>query len=167
MQRLFFATTFALATAALAVAPAAAAISSDDSSFVQSAQHDALGEYALAALARGKAESPQAKQLAATVLANATTADDFIKSFAKKNALDLDGKPSVRADTQYGNISGEKGSTFDRGFANALRIDATIAESSYQDEAKNGADPKLRAFAKEELSALQHIVEGASKLSPQ
>jgi putative membrane protein len=147
--------------------PARAALSSDDASFVQAAQHDALGNYALASLARGKAQNPQAKQLATQILTDATQANDFIRTYAKSHAVTLDNQPSVRADNQYSNISSDKGSSFDKDFANAVYIDSNIALDTYKDEAAHGSDPALRAFAKKQLAALQTFSKTAQKLAPQ
>lgn len=154
---------FALATSV----PAWSSVSSDDASFVQSAQHDALGQYALAALARGRAQTPTAKALADQIAANAKAANDFITTYAKTHAVTVDNQPSTRADNQYSNISSDKGAQFDKEFANAIYIDANISLDTYQDEAAHGSDPALRDFAKKQLAALQQFSKTAQKLAPQ
>jgi putative membrane protein len=154
---------FALATSV----PAWSAVSSDDASFVQSAQHDALGQYALASLARSRAQNPTAKNLADEVATNAEDANDFIKSYAKTHSVTLDNQPSTRADNQYSNMQSDKGQQFDKEFANAIYIDSNISLDTYQDEAAHGSDPALRAFAKKELATLQQLSKTAQKLSPQ
>jgi putative membrane protein len=155
-----------LAFALAAGVPATAAVTSDDTSFVQSAQHEALGQYALAALARSKAQNPSAKSLASQIADNATQANNFIQTYAKSHSVALDNRPSVRADNQYSNISSDKGSAFDREFASAIYIDANIALDNYKDEAAHGSDPALRAFAKKQASALEAFVKTAQKLAP-
>lgn len=154
---------FALATSM----PAWSAVNSDDASFVQTAQHDALGQYALASLARGKAQSPAAKTLAVQIATNATQANDFIREYAKTHAVTLDNQPSTRADNQYSNISSDKGPQFDKEFGNAIYIDSNISLDAYQDEAAHGSDPALRAFAKKQLAAYAQFSKTAQKLSPQ
>lgn len=154
---------FTLATSV----PAWSAVSSDDASFVQSAQHDALGQYALAALARGKAQNPTAKNLADEIAANSKEANDFIKTYAKTHSVTLDNQPSTRADNQYSNMQSDKGQQFDKEFASAIYIDANISLDTYQDEAVHGSDPALRAFAKKQLATYQQFSKAAQKLSPQ
>jgi putative membrane protein len=156
-----------LAFALAASMPAWAAVSSDDASFVQSAQQYALGQYALATLAQGRAQNPTAKTLAQEVAANATEANDFIKSFAKTHDVSLDNQPSTRADNQYSNIQTDKGSEFDKEFASAIYVDANMSLDAYQDEAEHGTDPALRAFAKKELAKLEQFSQTAHKLAPQ
>jgi predicted outer membrane protein len=154
-------------TLAITATPALAALSSDDASFVQSAQQYALGDYALATLARSKAEEPTAKSLGAEIASNAAQANDFIRAFAKSHDVSLDNKPSVRADTQYGNISSDSGRAFDKDYANAVYTDTSIALSTYRDEAAHGSDPALRTFAKRQLSAMEQFSKTAQKLAPQ
>jgi putative membrane protein len=154
---------FALATSM----PAWPAMSSDDASFVQSAQHDALGQYALAVLARSKAENPTAKTLAVRVATNATAANDFIKTYAKTHAVPLDNQPSTRADSQYSNMQSDKGPQFDKEFASAIYIDSNISLDTYKDEAAHGSDPALRAFAKKQVAEFEQFSKTAQKLSPQ
>lgn len=153
---------FALATSI----PAWAAVSSDDASFVQSAQQDALGNYALASLARGKAQDPSAKALADQVASNATQASIFIKSYAKTHGVALENQPSIHASNQYSNISSEKGSAFDKGFAQAIYVVTNMSIDTYKDEAANGSDPALREFAKKQVAAMQQYSKTAQKLAP-
>ena len=163
-------TRYAIALLALAMfgpllTPAVpAAVSSDDTSFIQSAQGDALGQYALASLAQNKTQDPKLKSLAEQIAMNANKANDFIKNYAKTHDVEVDNKPSLRATSQYGDISSLKGSSFDQTFANDIRIDTNIAQSDYQDEAQSGTDPALKAFAKQQLALLQQEASAAGKL---
>lgn len=147
--------------------PAWSAVSSDDASFVQSAQQHVLGQYALAALARGRAQDPGAKALAEQVAANAAQASLFIKSYAKTHAVTLSNQPSLHASNQYSNISSEKGTSFDHGFAKAIYVDANMSIDDFKDEASHGSDPALRDFAKKQLAALQQFSKTAQKIAPQ
>ena len=142
-----------------------AAVSSNDSSFIQSAQGDALGAFALASLAQNKAQDPKLKALAEQIATNADKANMFIKTYAKTHDVTVDNKPSLRATSQYGDISSLSGKSFDQSFATDMKIDANIALSDYQDEAQNGTDPALKAFAKQQLSLLQQVSSQTEKLS--
>lgn len=155
-----------LAFALAASIPAWATVSSDDASFVQSAQQDVLGNYALASLARGKAQDPSAKALADQVASNAAQASIFIKAYAKKNGVTLESQPSIHASNQYSNISSEKGPAFDKGFAQAIYVDTNMSLDTYKDEATSGNDPALREFAKKQLAAMQQYAKTAQKLAP-
>jgi putative membrane protein len=157
----------ALATVGILVsmsAPVRAATSSNDSSFVKAAQSDLLGEYALAALGRGKAESPQVKSFASELATQADKANIFIKKFEKSHDLPVNTTPNFRADAQYGELRQMPKSTFDRRLTEDLNVDAQMSLSDFQSEAQDGSDPALRAFAKEQASLLQRDSNEAEKL---
>lgn len=154
-----------LAFALTVSGPAAAALSSNDQSFVQDAQHDTLGVYAIASLAKNKAQDSTAKDLAAKALANASVATNFIRKYAATHGVQTDNKPSLQADNQYGDLSSSKGKNFDQTFASAMKVDANFAIDTYQDEAQHGSDPALRNFAKQQLSAMQQLAAEAAKIS--
>jgi putative membrane protein len=152
-----------LAFAVAATATAAASLSSNDVSFVQSAEHDAMGNYALAALARGRAQTPTVKDLAKEILSNASSATDFIRRYASTHGVKTDNKPGLRADSQYAEISSDTGTAFDRAFARDIRIDASIAKDTYEREAQHGSDRVLRRFARQQLDAMQKFAAAAQK----
>jgi predicted outer membrane protein len=163
MKRLPFGTLALLACSALTPIVASAATGSADSSFVQTAQSEALGQFALASAAKGKTQDPALKALASQIADNADKANKFIAAYAKTHNVSVDNKPSLRATSQYGDITGLKGKDFDQTFAKDIKIDANIALSDYQDEAKNGSDPALRDFAKQQAAVLQQVVTAAEK----
>jgi putative membrane protein len=160
--------TTALLTFGLIVslcAPAQSADSSPDASFVQTAQSDLLGQYALAALARGKASNPAVKSLADQIATQSDKANIFIKSYAKSHNVSITDKPSIRSDAQYGDIQSLSGPSFDQKFTEDLNVDAQMSLSDFQEEAQNGKDPTLRSFAKQEANALQRYSQIAQKIS--
>ena len=143
----------------------AQAASSSDSSFVQSAQSELLGQYALATIAKNKAQDPQLKAIASQLAANTGTATQFLKTYASQHSVSIDNKPVIRADAQYGDIQSLSGKAFDQKYANDLNVDAQMALSEFQDEAQSGSDPALKAFAKKEAALLQQASAVAQKVA--
>ncbi|MBV9272059.1 MAG: DUF4142 domain-containing protein, partial [Candidatus Eremiobacteraeota bacterium] len=119
---------------------------------VQTAQAHVLGQYALAALAAGKAQDPHVKTFAQKVTADAGNANMFIKRYAAAHNVAISNRPHVRAETQYGDIESLKGKAFDDKFVTDIGIDAQLASDDYKDEADHGSDPQLKAFAKQHRS---------------
>lgn len=156
--------TLALAAALTGGAQAASA-SSTDASFVQNAQSELLGQYALAAIARSKAQDPQLKSIASQLATNAGKATEFLKTYASTHSVSVDNKPTVRADAQYGDIQSLSGKQFDQKYAADLSVDAQMALSDFQDEAQSGSDPALKAFAKQEAALLQQASTVAQKVA--
>ena len=155
--------TLALAAALTGGAQAASA-SSADSSFIQNAQPELLGQYALATIARTKAQDPQLKAVASQIAASAGKGSDLLKTYAASHGVSVDNKPTVRADAQYGDISSLSGKAFDQKFAADVNVDSQMALSYFQDEAQNGSDPSLKAFAKQEAALLTQVSTVAQKL---
>jgi predicted outer membrane protein len=159
--------TTALLVLGLIVSLGAPAQSADstDASFVQAAQSDLLGQYALAALARRKASNPEVKSLANQIATQADKANIFIKAYAKSHDVSISNKPDFRADAQYGELQGLSSTSFDRRFAEDLNVDSQMNFGDFQQEAQSGKDPALRSFAKQEARLLQHYSQVAQKLS--
>jgi putative membrane protein len=163
MQRSVFTGILALAVAAGASARAAV-LPPADATFVQTAERDALGDYALASLAERKAQSPRVRALAASILSDSGRAVRFIETYAKAHGVRLDAKPTTRADAQYGEMRGAGGRDFDREFVEAIETDASFDTGAYRREAAGGSDPALRSFAGRELSFLRQIAAAAGKI---
>ncbi len=143
----------------------AQAASSSDASFVQSAQSELLGQYALATMAKNKAQDPQLKTIASQLAANAGEATQFLKTYASRHSVPVDNKPTVRADAQYGDIQSLSGKAFDQKYAGDLNVDAQMALSYFTDEAQSGSDPALKTFAKKEAALLQQASAVAQKVA--
>ena len=155
--------TLTLAAGMTAAAPAANATSTD-SSFVQTAQQDLLGQYALAAVAKNKAQNPDLKSIASQIASNMGEANNFIKTYASSHGVSVANKPAIRADAQYGAISSLTGKDFDKQYAQDLNVDAQLQVSDFEDEAANGTDPILKAFAKKEAALLKQASAVAQKV---
>ncbi len=154
----------AVLVAGLATGGARAA-SSDDQSFVTTAQSDLLGQYALAALARNKASDANAKALANEIATNADAANTWLKKYAASHNISLTNKPPVRADMQYGTLQSSSGSSFDKQFVQYINVDTQMQVSDFQDAASGASDPALKSFAKQQVATLEKFTAAASKLS--
>ncbi len=154
----------AVLVAGLGSGSIAQAASSNDQSFVNTAQSDLLGQYAIAALARSKASNASAKALAHEIAANADTANIWLKKYAASHNISLSNKPPVRADMQYGRLQSSTGASFDQQFAQDINVDTQMVLSDFQDAATSASDPALKSFAKQQVAKLQKFTAAASKL---
>jgi len=155
---------FLVMFSAVAMTVPVRAATSRDASFVRRAQSDALGSYALAALARGRAKNPAVRALAVRMVGTSDHTNLYVRSYASHHDIKLTNKPVLRATAQYGNIAGAHGAAFDRAFTNAIYIDANIALGTYQSEARHGDDPALRSFAAHQAAYLEKLSATAKKL---
>ena len=150
-----------LAIALAASSSAARADTGTDAAFVQKAQADLLGQYALAVLARSHDASPSVRALASRVAGNASSADRFLSSYAKSHGITLTGKPTFRADTQYGEMTGEHGRSFDQRFTQDIYADIELQQSDFQASLN---DPTLQRFASREKREFNALGNKAQKL---
>jgi hypothetical protein len=156
-------TMLALLAAVLACASAGTArADSADADFVQKAQSDLLGQYALAELAKAHTSDPSILALANEVAQNASASNRFLMSYAKSHDIALQNKPTTRADAQYGDMSSLSGTDFNHRFAQDLYADTQLQDSDFSDA--SASDPVLKSFAKREDAQIQKIGAQAQKL---
>jgi predicted outer membrane protein len=134
----------------------------DDSSFVTKVQQDLLGQYALAALARGHATG-SAQSLANDVAKNAAAGNSWLKSYAPKHGISLPNKPSTIADIQYGQLQGLKGASFNKQLAKDLIVETELRMGTLRAEAAHNTE--LGHFAKKQLSAMEKFSKEAHSLA--
>jgi predicted outer membrane protein len=154
-------TLIGLALALAASSTSALADSASDTAFAQKAQADLLGQYALAILARTHGASPAVQSLATDVANNAAAGNRFLSDYAKSHGIALSGRPSFRADSQYGEMTGATGNTFDQRFAQDIYADTQLQQSDFQSDVN---DPTLRAFEKRENQEMTDLGNRAEKL---
>jgi predicted outer membrane protein len=153
-----------IAALALSSAGVARADSSADTAFVQKAQADLLGQYAIAALAKGHTSDPATLSLANEIVQNASASNRFLISYAKSHAIALQNKPDFRTDAQYGVMTSLSGSDFNHKFAQDVYADSQLQDSDFSDAESGASDPTLKSFAKREDSQLQKFGDQAQKL---
>jgi predicted outer membrane protein len=151
-----------LALALAASTATARADTSTDSAFVQKAQADLLGQYALAALAKKRASNPSVRSLAQQVASNAAASSRFLDTYAKKHGITLSNKPGFRADAQYGEMSALKGGAFDKRFAHDVYTDTQLQSGDF--DPSGVGDPALKRFAQHETATLTALSSKAQKL---
>lgn len=136
--------TLGLAIALAASSAVAQADTSTNSAFVQKAQQDLLGQYALATLAKSRASDPAVRSLAAQAAANAASSNTFLEQYAKAHGISLKSQPGIRAEAQYGEMTALKGSDFDHRFAQDLYADTQLQSDDFDPSA--AGDATLKQF---------------------
>lgn len=112
-------------------------------------------------LARSHDASPAVKSLASDVAASAAKGNAFLSRYAKEHGITLRGKPTLRADMQYGEMSAVKGRAFDRRFTQDLYADTSLQQSDFE---RSVRDPALSRFARRENGELGRLADQAEKL---
>jgi putative membrane protein len=123
--------------------------------FVNEAERINLAEIRFGQLALQKGSTPQIRQLAQTMIDDYKLAHGRLQQVAASEGLMLPKQLSPEQQATYQQLLKLKGSDFDDAYLDQLQSDQVMTSSLYEDEAQNGRDPQLRAFAQSTLPSLQ------------
>jgi putative membrane protein len=143
-----------------------------DRKFIENAASDGMKEVELGKLAQQKAQNPQVKQLADTIVKDHEEANQKLMTVAQSAGVDVSKaqKPDAhkKAVDDYQKLSG---ADFDKKYVDAMVKDHLKDVKEFKDAAKNAKDPQLKSFAAEVAPKLeQHLqlAEAAQKsMQPQ
>lgn len=145
----------ALLYAALAPALSAAALSKTDAAYLAAAMQRQLGRYAIATLGEKRAAVPALRTLAHRMAVESSAQTRVLDAIARSSGIALPKKPTLRDTYHYAQLAGLHGAAFDRAFVREVRIDDAITIYADRNEERHGSDPRLRAFARRRLTALE------------
>jgi putative membrane protein len=141
-------------------------LSRNDQSFVRTAAEDGMAEVDLGKLGQQKAQNPQVKQLADTIVKDHQAANGQLMSIASSKGLEVSPtRPQSEARTRD-KLAKLSGGDFDRQYADQLAKDHRKDISAFQKEATSGQDPDVKNFAAQTLPTLQEhlrLAEVAAK----
>jgi len=136
-------------------------MSDTDRTFVTNAYQSNLTEIQLGQFAEQQASSDEVKQYARDVVADHTRANDELQQIANTKGVDL---PSDIQSTEQEQFSGLSGAEFDRQYLQHQQDAHRQAISMYEQQASQGQDPELKAFASNQLSSLREHENKANTL---
>ena len=141
--------------AALVLAAAPLIGAGSDNNFVTKAAAGGEAEVQMAQLAQSKASSQAVKDLANTLLADHTKANDSLKSIATKDNLTWPTGINAKQQAEYNKLQALSGADFDKEYVNYQIKDHKQDISEFQKEADHGTDASVKAWASENLPKLQ------------
>ncbi|MBD1106755.1 DUF4142 domain-containing protein [Pseudomonas amygdali pv. morsprunorum] len=141
---------------------ATAAQDADD--FVKDASAAGIAEVLVGKLVQDeKGVSADVKKFAQQMVTDHTAANDKLAAIAKSKNLELSEDPILMDKAEAAILEMHKKS-FDQAYANNQVIAHEQATKLYKEEADNGDDPELKAFAKATLPTLEQHLEHAKNL---
>ena len=137
----------------------------DDKKFVKDAALGGLTEVELGKLAAQKASDPKVKEFGQKMVDDHTKANDNLKQVASKSNIpipsSLDGKHQSRID-KLSKLSGEQ---FDKAYVKDQLKDHETDVREFKNEASNGSNPDVKAFASSTVPVLQEHLEMVKSLN--
>lgn len=126
-----------------------------DKEFVLRAAQGGMTEVALGKEAGEKGGTSEVKDFGNRMVKDHTAANDELKSLAEKKGIALTDKLDARHQGQVDKLNKLSGSAFDKAYVtNQVRAHESTVQL-FQEEAKSGQDPDLKAFATKTLPTLQ------------
>jgi putative membrane protein len=152
---------------ALLAAPAMAAMSSTDRTFVQKAAAGGLAEVALGQLAQQNASSQTVKTFGQRMVTDHGQANQQLQQIAQSENIALPTALDSKDQALQKRLSALNGPAFDAAYTQHMVKDHEQDVAEFQREAQSGQDPALKAFAQKTLPILQQHLQMAQAASTQ
>jgi putative membrane protein len=151
-------------TVAAAKAQVNPTLSTTDATFMTLAARGGMAEVQLGQLAQTKGSSAAVKRFGERMVREHGESNQAMMALAQQKQITP--PDTVGADHQqtYDNLSKLRGRAFDRAFAQAMVQNHQQDLQAYQEEAQNGTDPEVKAFAARHVPILQEHLRMAQQL---
>ena len=128
---------------------------SPDSKFMKSAAEGGISEVELGQLAQQKAVSAEVKQFGHHMVKDHTDANDKLKALATSKGVNLPDSSSVMQQASKAKLKLLSGDSFDKSYIKGMVDDHKDDIKEFQEEASQGQDPDVKAFAASTLPTLK------------
>lgn len=147
-----------------AAATGGIAVTSDDAQFATKAADGGMAEVALGKLALSKTTNPQIKDFAQMMVTDHSKANNELDSIAKAKNITLPVAVSAEHQKKMDDLSQKTGTDFDKAYVDAMVEGHKKTLTLMQDEAKNGKDVDLAAFASKTAVTVQTHLDAINKI---
>lgn len=145
-------------------AQATPSLSTADASFVNDAGRAGITEVTFGQLARAQGSRAAVRDFGLRMVTEHTSLNQELTRLAAAKKITPTVTVDVAHQTTYDQIAALKGRAFDRAYLNAQVADHQATLAIYQEEASNGTDPDVRAFAAKVVPMLQAHLALAKRL---
>ncbi len=149
----------------VAEAPPTPAVAPVDQAFVTMAAQGGMAEVQLATLAQTNARSPRVKSFASEMIKDHGAANDQLMKMAQAKGITPPTDLNDMQNQQKTMLTAEKGAKFDRDYMHGQVTDHQMMVQAFKDEAQNGQDPDIKAFAANTVPTIQQHLTEAQKAS--
>ncbi len=126
-----------------------------DGDFITEAASGGLMEVELGRTASANAASAKVKEFGRMMVTDHTKANTELKAIAAKKNVTVPAAPAEKHQNHINDLKAKKGADFDKSYVDMMVDDHKEDISKFEDEAKNGNDPDVKAFASKTLPVLQ------------
>lgn len=140
------------------------AVTSADAKFATAAANGGLAEVALGKLAVQKTNNAQIKDFANMMITDHGKANDELMAIAKEKNITLPAMPDSAHMKKADELSKMSEHDFNKAYVSAMIDGHKKTLSLMQDEAKNGSDGTLKAFAAQTAPVVQKHLDAINKI---
>ena len=151
-------------TVAAARAQVNPTLSTSDAAFITTAARGGMAEVQLGQLAERNGRSAAVKRFGQRMVDDHGRANQEMMALAQRKQITPPSGIGAEHQQVYDTLAGLRGSAFDRAYARAMVQDHQEDLRAFQEEAQNGTDPDVRAFAARHVPVLQEHLRMAQRL---
>jgi putative membrane protein len=140
------------------------AVNSDDAKFATKAANGGMAEVALGELALTKTRNTAVKDFANMMVTDHGKANDELMAIAKTKNITLPTEPDSAHMKKMNELSKKNGAEFDKAYVDAMIDGHKKTLDLMNDEAKNGSDAALKAFAAKTAPVVQTHLDAINKI---
>lgn len=137
-----------------------------DKDFVNKAASGGLFEVRAGEYAINNAQSPEVKNFAQRMVTDHSKANQQLTQLSQQKGIAVPQTMDKTDNKTYTHLSKLSGTNFDRTYINQMIKDHEKDIKEFQNQAKNGQDPDLKAFASRTLPILQEHLRMAQSIAP-
>jgi putative membrane protein len=140
------------------------AVTSDDAKFATAAANGGMAEVALGKLALTKTSNAAIKDFANMMVTDHSKANDELMAIAKTKNITLPAEPDSVHMKKKDDLSKLNGADFDKNYVSAMIDGHKKTLDLMNDEAKNGKDADLKAFAAKTAPTVKMHLDAINKI---
>ncbi len=145
-----------------AVAAQAQSLSANDRQFIENAANGGMKEVHMGNLGVERGQSQAVKSFAQRIVTDHTKANQKLKALANRKGVTLAADDAKMVNSMP--IASKRGAEFDREYARMMVEDHQKDIAAFEEEAKDGSDPDVKAFARDTLPTLRAHLQAAEAL---
>jgi putative membrane protein len=142
-------------------------IASPDQLFMKKAAQGGLAEVRLGNIAKQNGSSDAVKQFGDRMITDHTQAGDELKQIAQKKGVTLPSDVTTKDKKMSKMLEAKQGSDFDKAYIHDMVKDHEEDVAEFRNEAANGKDPEVKAWAQKTLPTLESHLAQAKQVAGQ
>ena len=151
-------------TVAAAKAQVNPTLSTSDAAFMTTAARGGMAEVEMGRLAQQNGRSPAVKRFGQTMVSHHGRSNQEMMALAQQKQITPPGTMGAEQRGIYDDLAKLRGAAFDRAYAQAMVRDHQEDLRQYREEAADGTDPDVKAFAARQVPLLQEHLRMAQRL---